>query len=60
MKHVNYNSYQNTNTVIFFETKFYKRNQEHFLFLFQKGDSHLQHDIRMGAVMVHVILSLFC
>ena len=60
MKHVNYNSYQNTNTVIFIETKFYERNQEHFLFLFQKVDLKLQHDIRMGAVMVHVILSSFC
>ena len=37
MKHVDYNLYQNTNAVILIETNFYKRNQEHFLFLFQKG-----------------------
>ena len=38
MKRVSYNLYQNTNTVILIETNFYKRNQEHFLFLFQKDD----------------------
>ena len=38
MKHVNYNLYQNTNTVLFIETNFYKHNKEHLLFWFQKGD----------------------
>ena len=38
MRHVNYNLYQNTNTVIHIETNFYRHNQEHFLFLLQKPD----------------------
>ena len=38
MKHVYYNLYQNTNTVIPTETNFYKHIQEHFLFLFQVDD----------------------
>ena len=38
MKHVKYNLYQNSNTVIPIETNFYKHNQEHFLFLFQMDD----------------------
>ena len=37
MKHVNYNLYENRSTVILTETKFYIRNQENFLFLFQNG-----------------------
>ena len=38
MRHVNYNLYQNTNTVILIETNVYRHNQEHFLFLLQKPD----------------------
>ena len=38
MKHVYYNLYKNTNTVIPTETNFYKHIQEHFLFLFQVDD----------------------
>ena len=38
VKHVNYNLYQNTNTVTPIETNFYEHNQEHFLFLFQLDD----------------------
>ena len=38
IKLVNYNLYQNTNTVIPILTSFYKHNQEHFLFLFQMDD----------------------
>ena len=37
-EHVNYNLYQNTNTVIPIETYFDKHIQEHFLFLFQMDD----------------------
>ena len=38
MKQFNYILYQNTYTVKLIETNFYKYNQEHFLFLFQRDD----------------------
>ena len=38
MKDVNYNLYQNTNTVLLIETTFYKQNRVHFLFLLQNRD----------------------
>ena len=38
MKHVKYNLYQNTNTVVPIETNFFEHNQEHFLFFFRKDD----------------------
>ena len=46
MKHVNQKLYQNTNTVILFETNFYKHNRVHFLILLQKHDFSVIWEVR--------------
>ena len=49
MKHVNYNLYQNTNTVILIETNFYKHKRVHFLILLQKHDCSVTWEVRLDA-----------
>ena len=50
MKHVIYNLYQNTTTVITIETYFYKYKQEHLLFLFQMDDFSAMSGLRCLSV----------
>ena len=57
MKNVNYSLYRNTKTVISIEKYFYKHNQEHFLFLFQKNNfSAIQRVVLVSQRLVLLLL----